>query len=197
MHRRKLQLLTLLAFVSLLAWACSAAQPLGKSPYLSSLETRRSEIPGAGEGVFAVRPLPAGADLGGYEGKWITDAEWRELWRKDQWHYVMSLPECAYPSIKPYTMIDGRLNGSIHAKINYAPAAFQNTEIAFFCEAPYARILTKRSIAAGEELLMDYGPDYNYFFMKDPKVKNYFAKRQRLPVSGTCPGSSGDCRHPP
>lgn len=161
----------------LVVFSCVSAKPK-PNPYLALLEVRKSEIPGAGDGVFAKARIPAGADLGGYEGKWITEAEWHALWEKGEWHYVMSLPECAYPHTAPYKLIDGR-NGSIHAKINYAPAPFQNAEIAFFCEAPYARILTKREIMPGEELLMDYGPDYDYFFMKDPKVKKHFAERAK------------------
>lgn len=161
----------------MLSGGCRSLQPENENPYLSGLEVRRSEIPGAGDGVFATRAIPAGTDLGGYEGKRITEAEWQELRKQNKWQYVMSLPECAYPHIKPFTMIDGRQDGSIHAKINYAPAPFQNVEIAYFCEEPYVRILTKREIAAGEELLMDYGPDYDYSFMKEPKVKQYFARR--------------------
>lgn len=166
----------------LVSSACASTKPK-PNPYLALLEVRKSEIPGAGDGVFAKGRIPAGVDLGGYEGRWITEAEWHELWQKGEWHYVMSLPECAHPHTAPYKLIDGRRNGSIHAKINYAPEPFQNAEIAFFCEAPYARILTKREIMPGEELLMDYGPDYDYFFMKDPKVKKYFAERaKKLPA---------------
>ncbi|MCX7633871.1 MAG: hypothetical protein N2Z22_11125 [Turneriella sp.] len=165
----------LIAIFAIVALGCSSAPK--KSPYLKYLEVRTSEIPGAGDGVFATAPIPAGVDLGGYEGRYITEAEWLDLVNRDQWHYVMSLPECAYPHTHPYKLIDGR-GGSIHSKINYAPPPFQNVEIAFFCEPPYARIVTKRAIEAGEELLMDYGPDYNYYFMKDPKVQQYFREKE-------------------
>jgi hypothetical protein len=38
------------------------------------------------------------------------------------------------------------------------------------------RIVALRDIAAGEELWVDYGPNYRYDFMKDPAVLGFFAE---------------------
>jgi len=159
---------------------CKTAQYQATTRYTGLLKIAPSTIPGAGNGVFATDAIPAEADLGGYEGRYITEAEWLALAEKGRAEYVMSLPECAYPAIQPYKFIDGR-EGSIHSRINYAPVAFQNAEIRFFCEPPYARIVTLRRIEKGEELFIDYGPDYDYSFMKKPQIKEYFrlAKSQR------------------
>jgi SET domain-containing protein len=36
------------------------------------------------------------------------------------------------------------------------------------------RVVALRDIAAGEELWVDYGPNYRYDFMKDPAVIRFF-----------------------
>jgi hypothetical protein len=161
------------------ATQCKSTQYQATTHYTKLLKIAPSTIPGAGNGVFATDVIPAGADLGGYEGRYITEAEWLALAEKGQAEYVMSLPECAYPAIEPYKLIDGR-EGSIHSRINYAPPGFQNAEIRFFCEPPYARIITLRRIEKGEELFMDYGPDYDYSFMKNPRVQEYFRRAKRV-----------------
>ena len=42
------------------------------------------------------------------------------------------------------------------------------------CNPPYALIKTLRVIEAGEELYVDYGPDYDYEFMKDKEIQKFF-----------------------
>jgi hypothetical protein len=161
-----------------IATGCRTPQYQTTTSYTRLLKVAPSGVTGAGNGVFATEAIPADADLGGYEGRYITEAEWQKLGDTGKAEYVMSLPECAYPAIKPYKLIDGR-NGSIHSRINYAPAPLQNAEIRFFCDPPYARIITLRKIEKNEELFIDYGPDYDYGFLKNKEVQNYFRRAQR------------------
>ncbi len=168
------------AVCAAVAASCRSTQPQyqATTPYTRLLRVAPSGIPGAGNGVFASDVIPAGADLGGYEGRYITEPEWQKLADEGKAEYVMSLPECAYPAIKPYKLIDGR-EGSIHSRINYAPAFLQNAEIRFFCDPPYARIITLRRIEKNEELFIDYGPDYDYSFLKKKEVQEYFDQAKR------------------
>ncbi|GAB4436476.1 MAG: hypothetical protein OHK0011_19600 [Turneriella sp.] len=168
----------MLLFLAVTASACSSPQYRATTEYTALLKIAPSGVPGAGNGVFATGTIPGGADLGGYEGQYITEAEWLKLAETGKAEYVMSLPDCAYPAIAPYKLIDGR-DGSIHSRINYAPPPLQNAEIRFFCDPPYARIVTLRAIETGEELFIDYGPDYDYSFMKNKKVQDYFKRLQR------------------
>lgn len=86
--------------------------------------------------------------------------------------------------------------------MNYAPAEFQNVRFQKICEPPFVKIVALRDIAPGEELRIDYGPNYRYDFMKDEAVIKFFAdlraarataaaKRRRL-----APPPAGDARGP-
>lgn len=137
------------------------------------MEIRDSLIPGAGKGVFAVTDIPKGTVIGEYTGKFITYEEYVRLAEKNEWHYVMGLLECAKEKAGGYTLIDGRF-GNITSRINYAPVKFQNVKFVKICEPPFVNIISLRDIKSGEELYIDYGPAYDYSFMKDPKVRKFF-----------------------
>lgn len=143
------------------------------SPKRNLTEVRDSLIPGAGKGVFAVSDIPKDTVIGEYTGKFITYGEHVALAEKNEWHYVMGLLECAKENAGGYTLIDGR-SGNMTSRINYAPAKFQNVKFMKICEPPFVNIISLRDIKNGEELYIDYGPAYDYSFMKDPKVRKFF-----------------------
>lgn len=143
--------------------------------YERTLVIRTSNIPHAGNGVFATVPIPEGAVLGHYSGHYITRAQHQDLCRRNKWHYVMRLLDCAAQHTGGYTRIDGR-DGNVFTRINHAPADFRNVRFKKICEDPYVLIIATKNIHAGEELYIDYGPKYTYDFMKDPKVLGFFAK---------------------
>lgn len=142
------------------------------------LQIRKSNIPGAGNGVFAKVDFPANETLGPYTGKFITDDKHLELAEKNEWQYLMGLSDCATKNTNGYNVIDGR-GGSIMTIINYAPKEFQNVRYHKTCEPPFVQIVTTRKVLAGEELYVDYGPDYIYDFMEYPEVKKHFAKKTK------------------
>lgn len=151
--------------------------------YENTLEIRTSNIPNAGKGVFATEPIPEGAVLGHYTGRYITQREHRELSRRNKWHYVMKLLDCAAKHTGGYTRIDG-MNGNVFTRLNYAPVEFRNVRFRKICEEPYVLIIAIKNIHAGEELYVDYGPNYTYDFMKDRKVRDFFKKlRDRANVN--------------
>jgi SET domain-containing protein len=143
--------------------------------YENTLKIRMSNIPNAGNGVFATEPIPEGAVLGHYSGRYITKAEHHDLARRNKWHYVMKLRDCAAKHTGGYTRIDGR-DGNVFTRINHAPAEFQNVRFRKICEHPYVLIVAIKNIRPGEELYVDYGPNYTYDFLKDPKVTDFFKK---------------------
>ncbi|HMV45252.1 MAG TPA: SET domain-containing protein-lysine N-methyltransferase, partial [Leptospiraceae bacterium] len=87
---------------------------------------------------------------------------------------VMWFKDCARPHLGKYVGVDGKIEGNIFSRINYAPAKFQNVKFEKICEPPYALVRTLRSIQKGEELYIDYGPDYIYDFMEDKEIQNFF-----------------------
>ena len=159
--------------VAAVAVAAAVALSLDQSDYESKLEIRPSRIPHAGNGVFTKAAIPKGAYLGAYTGEFITEEEFLRRARTGEWQYMMGLLDCAKPRTGGIATIDG-IRGNVFTRMNYAPAEFQNVKFEKTCEAPFVRIVALRDIAAGEELWVDYGPNYRYDFMKDPAVIRFF-----------------------
>jgi SET domain-containing protein len=164
------------------AVAAAVAAAHGQTAWEPNLQIRPSRIPHAGNGVFTTVPIPKGAYLGAYTGEFVTEAEYFRRLAADRWHYMMGLLDCATPHTGGLSTIDG-IHGNVFTRMNYAPAEFQNVKFEKICEPPFVRIVALRDIAAGEELWVDYGPNYRYDFMKDPAVVAFFdelrAKRTR------------------
>ncbi len=151
----------------------------GQSPYEGNLEIRTSRIPHAGNGVYTKAAIPKGADLGAYTGEFITSEEYTRRLNANRWQYMMGLLDCAKPHTGGIAIIDG-INGNVFTRMNYAPVEFQNVKFEKICEAPFVKIIALRDIAAGEELWVEYGPNYRYDFMKDPEVVKFFADLHAL-----------------
>jgi hypothetical protein len=151
--------------------AVAAAQ--GQSAYERNLEIRTSRIPHAGNGVFTNVAIPRGAYLGAYTGEFITEDEFLRRSKEHRWQYMMGLLDCAKPRTGGIATIDG-IQGNVFTRMNYAPAEFQNVKFEKTCDAPFVRIVALRDIAAGEELWVDYGPNYRYDFMEDLEVIKFF-----------------------
>ena len=162
-----------------IAVASAVVLSRGQSPDEKNLEIRPSGIPHAGNGVYTKVAIPKGAYLGAYTGEFITDKEYQRRLDANLWQYMMGLLDCATPHTGGITTIDG-INGNVFTRMNYAPPEFQNVKFEKICEAPFVRIMALRDIAAGEELWVDYGPNYRYDFMKDPAVVKFFAELHAL-----------------
>ena len=156
------------------AAAMAVATAQGQSAYERNLEIRTSRIPHAGNGVFTKEAIPKGAYLGAYTGEFITQEEYLRRAKENRWQYMMGLLDCAKPRTGGIATIDG-IEGNIFTRMNYAPAEFQNVKFEKTCEAPFVRIVALRDIAAGEELWVDYGPNYRYDFMQDTEVIRFFS----------------------
>jgi SET domain-containing protein len=157
-----------------LAVAAAVSLAYGQTSFEKDLEIRPSRIPHAGNGVFTTLPLPKGAILGAYTGEFVSEEEYQRRAAEDHWQYMMGLLDCATSHTNGIRLIDG-INGNVFTRMNYAPAEFQNVKFEKICEPPFVRIVALRNIAAGEELWVDYGPNYRYDFMQDPAVVQFFA----------------------
>jgi SET domain-containing protein len=165
--------------LSAIAVATAVALSSAQSPYEKNLEIRTSRIPHAGNGVYAKVAIPTGAYLGAYTGEFITDEEYQRRLNANRWQYMMGLLDCAKPHTGGIRIIDG-IDGNVFTRMNYAPAEFRNVKFEKICEAPFVRIMALRDIAAGEELWVDYGPNYRYDFMDDAAVVKFFAELHAL-----------------
>ena len=169
----------------------------GQSPLEKDLEIRTSRIPHAGNGVYTKVAIAKGAYLGAYTGEFITDEEYHRRLIANRWQYMMGLLDCAKPHTGGITTIDG-IGGNVFTRMNYAPAEFQNVKFEKICEAPFVKITALRNIAAGEELWVNYGPNYPYDFMDDPAVTRFFAglRAQRAKEGRSGSASSGPACRP-
>jgi SET domain-containing protein len=154
--------------------ATAVAASHGQAAYERDLEIRTSRIPHAGNGVYTKVAIPRGAYLGAYTGEFITEEEYLRRAKENRWQYMMGLLGCAKPRTGGIATIDG-IHGNVFTRMNYAPPEFQNVKFEKTCEAPFVKIVALRDIAAGEELWVDYGPNYRYDFMQDPEVIKFFA----------------------
>jgi SET domain-containing protein len=170
-----------------IAVATAVALSRGQSLYEKDLAIRTSRIPHAGNGVYTKVAIPKGAYLGAYTGEFITEEEyWRRL-NANRWQYMMGLLDCAKPHTGGITIIDG-IDGNVFTRMNYAPAEFRNVKFEKICDAPFVKIMALRDIAAGEELWVDYGPNYRYDFMNDTAVVAFFAELHALRAKKEGPG---------
>jgi SET domain-containing protein len=138
---------------------------------------RKSSIPNAGNGLFAVVRIKEGEVIGELGGRLISDSEYPKDAR-----YVASIPGCAREETHPYTHIDSKDHGGNVSRINFAPSEinemethFQNATIKKVCEYPYVIFVAVKDIEPGAEIWSSYGPDYDYdSFMTLPDVRDFF-----------------------
>lgn len=120
---------------------------ISKRPAPAAIEVRPSAV--HGYGVFAVVPLPAGAQVGRYEGRRYTATQaLRKSW-DDQLTYLFGLSDGS--------IIDGAEGGNATRHVNHACAPnCQAVEYRGRGGRIEVRIETLRAIHPGEELTLDY-----------------------------------------
>ena len=136
---------------------------------------KKSLIPGAGNGLFAVVKIKKGEVIGQLGGRLL--AEYPE-----GNHYVVALLDCAQKEARPYKYLDSKDYGAHVSRINFAPSKingiethFQNAGIKRLCKHPYFEFVALKDIKPGEEIWSGYGPNYDYDrFMKTPAVRDCF-----------------------
>ena len=136
---------------------------------------KKSLIPGAGNGLFALVRIKKGEVIGHLGGRLLEEFPQGN-------HYVGALIECAQKEAHPYKYVDSKDNGANASRINFAPSKingidthFQNAGIKRLCKPPYFEFVALKDIAAGEEIWSSYGPNYDYErFMRIPEVRDFF-----------------------
>jgi SET domain-containing protein len=138
---------------------------------------KKSTIPGAGNGLFAVVKIKKDDVIGELGGRLIPD---NDPSRGN--HYIASLPECAWQETHPYKYLDSKDYGANVSRINFAPSKindkdtnFQNAAIKQLCQRPYFIFVASKDIEPGTEIWSSYGEHYDYDkFMKIAQVRDFF-----------------------
>jgi SET domain-containing protein len=138
---------------------------------------KKSRIPHAGNGLFAVVTIKEGEVIGELGGRLMVDND-KSLGN----HYIASIPEYAWKEAHPYKYIDSKAYGANVSRINFAPSKingidtnFQNATVKQLCNHPYFVFLALNDIEPGAEIWSSYGPHYEYdTFMRVPAVRDFF-----------------------
>jgi SET domain-containing protein len=144
---------------------------------------KKSAIPNAGNGLFAVKKIKKKEVIGELGGRLLTENQY-----PIGNHYIASIAECAWKESHPYRYIDSKDHGANVSRINFAPSEingkethFQNAKIKQLCQRPYVVFVAVRDIEPGEEIWSTYGPNYEYDrFMKAPEVREFFCGRLKI-----------------
>ena len=144
---------------------------------------KKSTIPNAGNGLFALVKINKGEVIGELGGRLITDED-----HARGNHYIASIPECAWKKTRPYKSLDSKDYGGQVSRINFAPSEingvathFQNAVIKQICEPPYVTFVALQDIEPGTEIWSTYGPEYDYDkFMTVPEVRKFFCGRLKI-----------------
>jgi len=138
---------------------------------------KKSLIPNAGNGLFAVVKIIKGEVIGELGGRLVSEKDYPH-----GNHYMAAIPECGWKSAEPYKYIDSKDYGAHVSRINFAPREingiethFQNARIKQICRSPYFTFVALKDIEPGQEIWSSYGPHYEYDnFMTLPEIRDFF-----------------------
>jgi len=125
-----------------------------------------SNVPDAGDGVFAVAELRENSLLAWYRGERLTAAQFDARYADGKSTHVLQLSCDVY--------VDASRGGNWTAKINDARGSGDAANVRFTVAGA---VRSLRRIHAGEELLLDYGP---HFFHAPHAGKRCTAKPRDL-----------------
>lgn len=118
------------------------------------LEVRTSTIPNAGMGLFARRSIPKGRVLGEYTGEKLTfaQAQGRDT------SYMIYTDERGPAAGQEGTVIDGKTMENPMRWPNHNPS--RENAFAEVDDKGHIFFRTKKAIAKGQEIFINYGEDY-------------------------------------
>jgi SET domain-containing protein len=122
-----------------------------------NFEIKTSSIPKSGKGVFSLISIKKGDTIGSYIGRYMNDKEF-DSGKHENNHYILHICKNCY--------IDAEdLKKSNYTRfINHSKKP--NCRFVVSTRHKTARVEALRNIKIGEELYLDYGPE---FFINDEK----------------------------
>jgi SET domain-containing protein len=149
-----------------------------------SLYVKKSNLPDAGLGLFALKPFKKGDSLGPYIGKLLTMEECNRETYLPLWGHMLDMTNIE--GIEPYVALHPS-KIMILRFINHAPGSVDgkkikgklgvNVEFSKMDKHPYIEILAIKDIAKDSEIYLNYGPGFSKLFLQNSKLKNYYLKQ--------------------
>lgn len=147
------------------------------------LYVKKSNLPGAGYGLFTYLPIKKGESLGPYMGKLLTMEECHEDKYLPLWSHMLDMTNIE--GIEPYVALHPPKN-MILRYINHAPQSVNgikirgkhsvNVEFKQIPNFPYIEIISIKDIPAHNEIFLNYGPGFSKKFLQNASLKNYYLK---------------------
>jgi len=120
------------------------------------IKIRKSDIPGAGNGVFAKKDIPKGTELGYYVGEIINNKEFEKRYKEyGHGEYVLELTDPKNP--RKQINIDAKKHYNWISRINAPKGTGKKASLHWDI---HGLTIASRNIKAGEELLISYGKEY-------------------------------------
>ena len=118
------------------------------------LLVKKSCLPGAGKGLFTKKKIEKGERIVEYKGRITT---WKEVSNKDANRYIFYVKRDHVIDAEPYKKAIARFandaRGLIRIKGVRNNSSYRRDGLRIF-------ITAEKNIAAGDEILVDYGKDY-------------------------------------
>lgn len=138
----------------------------------NKLELKTSTIPNAGRGIFAKELIIANTSLGEYTGKWVSKDEFEKFsddLKQKGFEYGWEVNDYRGNKNRPkgIKLKDGITIGYIDAReetdgnyLRFINHSSTNDNVRAFQVKDKIYYLTTRDIQPGEELFVDYGPQF-------------------------------------
>ena len=148
-----------------------------------SLYVKKSNLPEAGLGLFALKSFTKGESLGPYNGKLLTMDQCKEEKYLPLWGHMLDMTNIE--GIEPYVALHPSKT-MILRFINHAPNMIDgkklklenrvNVEFSKIDVHPYIEIKALRDIPKDAEIYLNYGPGFSKMFLKNERLRNFYLK---------------------
>ncbi len=148
-----------------------------------TLYVKKSNLPDAGMGLFALKSFKKGESLGPYNGKLLTMDECNQEKYLPLWGHMLDMTNIE--GIEPYVALHPSKT-MILRYINHAPNTIDgrkikpelrvNVEFSKIDNHPYIEIKTIRDIPKDAEIYLNYGPGFSKMFLKNEKLRAFYQK---------------------
>jgi hypothetical protein len=150
-----------------------------------SLYVKKSNLPDAGLGLFALKPFKRGESLGPYNGKLLTMDECNKESYLPLWGHMLDMTNIE--GIEPYVALHPSKT-MILRFINHAPGSVDgirikgklgvNVEFSKIDIHPFIEIRATKDIPKDSEIYLNYGPGFSKLFLQNPNLKKFYLKQR-------------------
>lgn len=124
------------------------------------VNVKKSTLPNAGLGLFALHDLKKGSHVAFYHGREIDDKEIHEI-KEEERCYILQISRTVFVNAKEMNSCFGRFANTLtrQNKVDF-PTLSINAKFMCNNKNNTARIVATKNIPKGSEIFLSYGPRY-------------------------------------